>query len=610
MKDIPIESLHRHLGARPLENGHSTFRVWSPTSQSVQVQRESDGSRYPLNPEPAGHHAAVLPQFKAGDRYRIIFDDGSPMPDPASRYQPDGVHGPSEIVDSTFAWTDLDWTGVQPKNWVIYELHVGAFTDAGTFLAAIDRLDELSQLGITAIELMPVADAAGRWNWGYDGVNLFAPNRNYGTPDDFRRLIDAAHAKGIAVFLDVVYNHLGPEGNYLGASGPYLSTRHHTVWGSAPNFDDPEHGQECRRFFIANAIYWLDEFHLDGLRIDAIHCMKDDRPEHVVVEMSRAVASWRRQSGRRAVLIAESNVYDADMLKPIKDGGCGFDAQWSDDFVHSVLASLRPGEQLCHRSYQPATDLDQVLRMGYVYSGTLQGNRGREHVTQPVSTEGLIRCIQNHDFIGNHPLGQRLTELTSPSAHRAAATLMMLLPSVPMIFMGEEFACDRPFGFFVDFGDDFLRQSVIEGRRREYPQHDWSNGILPTDQSAFMHSKIGPIRDQSMWDFYRTLIQLRKSWLENGILSDHFMSVDNDVESGVYRIRYQQGSMAAGMSVCLRPEGQFNRCESQSAGQPETELPAMGLGQQCDILVDTRSLDPMAATWALVWQMSVTSKSR
>jgi maltooligosyltrehalose trehalohydrolase len=606
MKDIPIESLHRHLGARPLQNGGSSLAVWSPTSRRVHVQKESDGSRHRLDPAPGGYHWAILPQFKAGDHYRLVFDDGPPLPDPASRYQPDGVHGASEIIDCEFAWTDLDWAGVPIEDWVIYEMHIGAFTEEGTFLAAIDRLDELSELGITAIELMPVADAAGRWNWGYDGVNLFAPNRNYGTPDDFRRLIDAAHAKGIAVFLDVVYNHLGPEGNYLGASGPYLSMRHQTVWGSAPNFDDPDHGQECRRFFIANAIYWLDEFHLDGLRIDAIHCMKDDRPEHVVVEMSRAVASWRSQTRRAAVLIAESNVYDADMLKPIADGGCGFDAQWSDDFVHSVLASLRPGEQLCHRSYQPATDLDQVLRMGYVYSGTLRGNRGRQRVTEPVPTSGLIRCIQNHDFIGNHPLGQRLTRLTSASAHRAAATLMMLLPSIPMIFMGEEFASDRAFGFFVDFGDEHLRRSVIEGRRREYPQHDWSGGILPTEESAFLQSKIGPIHDRSMWDFYRVLIRVRKSWRALRMLNHQGMSVDNDLESGIYRIRYQQGSLTAGMTVCLRPVNQLQVDATESAEACRTKLRDMGLERGSNILIDTRTQDSQAASWALVWETPIT----
>ena len=290
-------------------------------------------------------------------------------------FKPAGVHGASQVIDHAFDWTDQDWQGVPQEDLIIYELHIGSFTESGTFLAAIERLDELVELGVTAIELMPLATAAGRWNWGYDGVNLFAPSPNYGSPDDLRRLINAAHHKGLAVILDVVYNHLGPEGNYLADFGPYFSKRHTTPWGAAPNFDD-QGSEQLRRFFVANAIGWLDEYHFDGLRVDAIHCMRDDNDPHIASQISKAVTQWSEKTGRKTTLIAESNVYDPNMLAPRSSGGIGFDAEWCDDFLHGVFAVVRPGEQLCHRSYQ-ADDLQQTLKYGFVYEGTLREQRGR-----------------------------------------------------------------------------------------------------------------------------------------------------------------------------------------------------------------------------------------
>jgi malto-oligosyltrehalose trehalohydrolase len=501
----------------------------------------------------SGYHVAEIDNVRVGDQYLFQFGTGPPRPDPASRFQPAGVHGPSEVVSSEFPWSDADWTGVGREDLIIYELHTGAFTDAGTFAAAVSRLDELVELGITAIELMPVSDAAGRWNWGYDGVCLFAPNHNYGTPEDLRRLVDAAHGKGLAVILDVVYNHLGPEGNYLGESGPYLSSRHTTVWGAAPNFDDPVHGRELRKFFIANAIHWYHEYHIDGLRVDAIHCMKDESETHVVAEMSQAVKEWSRQSARPAMLIAESNVYDPNMLAPVKEGGIGFDAEWCDDFLHSVFAVVRPGEQVCHRSYERDTDLDQTLRMGYVYEGTLRGECGRQVPKSRVDTRGLIYAIQHHDFIGNHPLGKRLHQLTSPETQRAASALLILSPAIPMLFMGEEFACERPFQFFVDFTDDDLREAVVAGRKREYPQHDWAHGTLPIDSNAFYDSRIGTAEagDREMRAWYQSLIRLRKEWRASGWLRDANLTVENDLEYGFFSLRYTSRGSIVTVAVRL-----------------------------------------------------------
>ena len=496
------------------------------------------------------YHVVEIEDVRAGDRYSINLVRNKIIwirrIDPASRFQPDGVHGPSQVVSSDFDWQDSNWRGVPKDDWVVYELHLGAFSDAGTFSSTIARLDELVELGITAIELMPVADCAGRWNWGYDGVNLFAPNRNYGSPDDLRRLVDAAHAKGLAVFLDVVYNHLGPEGNYLGVSGPYLSAHHSTVWGSAPNFDDPVHGCELRRFFIANAIHWYEEYHLDGLRVDAIHCMRDNSDPHVA-EMSAAVKAWASESGRPAMLIAESNVYDPQMLSPLDEGGIGFDAEWCDDFLHSLFAVVRPGERLCHRSYEPAADLHQTLTTGFVYEGTLHDERGRRPAAERVGTHGLVYSIQHHDFIGNHPLGKRLHQLTSLETQRTAAALLLLSPAIPMLFMGEEFACERPFQFFVDFGDEHFRSAVVEGRKREYPQHDWSGGVLPIDPRAFHDSKIGPAEDgnQEMRRWYRELLAVRKEWRSSGLLCDANLTVRNDLDQGMFSLSYQNGDQLA-----------------------------------------------------------------
>ncbi len=400
---------------------------------------------------------------------------------------------------------------------------------------------------------MPVADAPGRWNWGYDGVYLFAPNRNFGTPDDLRRLVDAAHAKGLAVILDVVYNHLGPEGNYLAAFGPYYSSKHSTPWGDAPNFDDPTHGQQLRRFFIANAVYWFDEFHVDALRVDAIHCMKDDSDPHVAVEISAAIEAWSKETGRPTALIAESNVYDPNMSAPRSEGGIGFHAQWCDDFLHSLFAVVRPVDRLCHRNYEGSSDLEQTLRFGYVYDATFQQPPKRRRPNTRVDTSRLIYSIQNHDFVGNHPLGQRFHQLTSRHAQRAAATLLILSPAIPMLFMGEEFCCDQAFRFFVDFSDEQLRKAVVDGRRSEYPQHDWSTGLLPTDELTFEESKIGLVADgdPDTRSWYQSLIKLRKNWRESGLLTDQNLTVETDLESGYYCLRYSNSQQSAMVAVRL-----------------------------------------------------------
>ncbi|TWT81874.1 Malto-oligosyltrehalose trehalohydrolase [Planctomycetes bacterium CA13] len=558
---IPPMELHRYLGAHAYLDAHSVgppktrFLVWAPLAETIEVHRVGLDSSFALTKDSEGYHLGVWDACGDGDRYFLSVDGGPPRPDPVSHYQPLGVHGPSEVTNPDFDWTDQDWVPPAADDLVIYELHVGAFTAEGTFAAAIERLDELVELGVTAIELMPLAESAGRWNWGYDGVGFFAPSHNFGTPQELKRLVDAAHSKGVAVIVDVVYNHLGPEGNYLDDFAPYFSSDHTTPWGEAPNFDDPDWGIDVRRFVISNAIYWLDTFHFDGLRVDAIHCTRDESDPHVVAEMSDHVTQWSEANDRKVFLIAESNVYDPEMLVPRINGGVGFDAAWCDDFLHSVFATVRPGEQLSNRTYRPETDLAQVLAKGYVYQGTLRKERRRETPNERVKTHGLVYSIQNHDFIGNHPLAKRFHQLTSIETQRAAATLLLLTPAIPMLFMGEEFASNRPFLFFVDFGDERLQKAVVTGRHEEYPQHDWSQGMLPTDPTAFESSKLESKEEGNlaMWQWYQSLIQLRKELRSEGILCDEAIHTQFDAGQGIYRIDYRSPDQVVTVFSRLAP---------------------------------------------------------
>lgn len=560
-------------GAVPVGHHRTRFRLFAPAHELMSVQLMNSLEDHPsrllqLRTIGDGWHELIVDHCPVGTRYNYAIGgqltgpgdlpSAVTFPDPASRFQPAGVHGPSQVVSSRFPWQhDASPRATRREDCVVYELHLGAFTENGTYLGAIDRLDELIQLGVTAIELMPIAECPGRWNWGYDGTHWFAPMHTFGTPDDFRRFIDAAHGKGLLVFADVVYNHFGPEGNYWSLLGDYLTSKHHTPWGAAPNFDEHETAAWIRRFVIDNAIYWLDEFHLDGLRVDAIHCMADDSEEHITRQFGREVRQWSEQNQRRIWLIAESNVYDAAMIDAVADGGTGFDAQWCDDFAHSLFAVIRPQERLTVRTYQPGVDLTTTLDRGFVFQGNVHGYRGREATVgdHRVDTSGLIYCIQNHDFIGNHPTGQRLHHITSLETQASAAALLLLSPAIPMLFMGEEFACEHPFAFFVDFGDETLKQAVINGRQREYPQHDWSTGVLPTDELAYRSAKLGPADagNAKMRSWYRDLIKLRKRMIGEGVLSGENVKVATDINLGLYSLRYRTGSNELAVLVRLSP---------------------------------------------------------
>jgi len=423
----------------------------------------------PLERLPDGTHTGVVEGASAGDCYRYRLDAEGPHPDPASRFQPEGVHGPSQIVDArSFAWSDAGWPGVPLAELVVYELHVGTFTPAGTFAGATTQLPYLRDLGVTAIELMPVADFPGRWNWGYDGVCLFAPARCYGTPNELRHLVDTAHRLGLGVLLDVVYNHFGPDGAYAHAFSPYyFSQRHETPWGDAVNLDGP-HSDMVRAFFIDNALHWIFEYHVDGLRLDATHALFDDRPRPFLAECAAAVRDT--VAGREMLLIAEDRRNLADIIRQPAAGGWGFDAVWADDFHHQLRRHLAGDNEGYYRDYSGSIrDLATTLRRGWFYCGEHSVHCGGPRGSDPagLAPRQFVICTQNHDQVGNRALGDRLHHQIDLAAYRAATVLFLCAPETPLLFMGQEWAASAPFLYFTDHLPA-LGQLVTEGRRTEF----------------------------------------------------------------------------------------------------------------------------------------------
>jgi maltooligosyltrehalose trehalohydrolase len=453
--------------------GFTSFRVWAPEHRSVDLVLEGTGTSspdmLPLTAERCGYWSARL-AVPPGTRYRYRLDgnDDATFPDPASRFQPEGVHGPSQVVDpASFAWTDGGWRAPALDRLVFYEIHVGTFTPQGTFRGAIDRLPALRELGVTAIELMPVADFPGTRNWGYDGVALFAPARCYGTPDDLRALVDAAHGEGLAVFLDVVYNHLGPDGAYANAFSPYYFTdAHESPWGRGVNLDGP-HSPEVRRFFIENALHWVHEYHIDGLRLDATHALQDDSPTHFLAELTTTV---RQHAGRAVTFVAEDHRNLAHMLRPVSAGGWGIDAVWADDFHHHVRVHAARDREGYYQDFSgDVADLVTTLRQGWFFTGQHSAHLGERRGTDPAGLrpEQFVVCIQNHDQIGNRADGARLNHEVDLATYRALSALLAFVPYTPLLFMGQEWAASSPFMFFTDHAPD-LGRKVTEGRRQEF----------------------------------------------------------------------------------------------------------------------------------------------
>jgi len=527
---VDLEMLTREgwqldLGAWPIGSSKIHFRVWAPYANQVAVELLGQSqlpidSPVQMKPCERGYFEATVCGIEPGAHYRYVLDGQKSRPDPVSRFQPDGVHGCSVVIDPhTFLWSDDRWSGIPIQRFIIYELHVGTFTREGTFQAIIPLLDYLQQeVGITAIELMPVAQFPGARNWGYDGVFPFAVQSSYGGPDGLRAFVNACHERGIAVVLDVVYNHLGPEGNYLGDFGPYFTDRYRTPWGCAINYDGRD-SDEVRAYFINNALYWVTEFHIDALRLDAIHGIFDCSTRHILGELTEVVHAQAERLGRLIHVIAESDLNDVRVIAPIAEGGCGLDGQWNDDF-HHALHTVLTGERTGY--YEDFGQLDQLataLKEGFVYSGQRSCFRRRRHgsasIARPPSQ--FIVYSQNHDQVGNRAGGDRLSTLVPHEALKVAAAACLLAPNIPLLFMGEEYGETAPFQYFIDHGDPILVEAVRKGRRAEFAAFAWEGEVPdPQNSSTFERSRVHP-GPQSQGEraqllrWYHQLIALRKS---------------------------------------------------------------------------------------------------
>lgn len=459
----------RSFGAQPLA-GATRFSVWAPRAAGVSVLVES-GSRageHAMARAETGTFSATVRGIGPGDLYRYRVDGSAPMPDPASRFQPLGVHGPSEVIDpAAYRWNDEGWCGVDPARAVIYELHVGTFTVEGTFRAAAARLPYLRDLGVTIVELMPVADFPGTRNWGYDGVDLYAPARVYGRPDDLRRFVEDAHRNGLGVMLDVVYNHLGPDGAYMNAFAPsFFTSRHASAWGDGVNLDGPD-SPMVRRFIVENAMHWIDEYHADGLRLDATHALADDSPTPIVAEI---VAEVRAAAGRPVMIVAEDHRNLATMVREPEEGGWGLDGIWADDFHHIMRRILAGDSEGYYEDYRPSVeDLAATLRQGWFYTGQRSRHLSAPRGTDPagIAPRKFVICLQNHDQIGNRAYGDRLHHSIPLAAYRAASAVLLAAPMTPLLFMGQEWAARAPFRYFTDHTTE-LGRAIVDGRRKEF----------------------------------------------------------------------------------------------------------------------------------------------
>ena len=536
-------------GAVPQTDGCTRFSVWAPGAKAVEVAISRDGGvrTFPLQRDDAGVHSGTLPRVPAGTDYTYRLDGGPDRPDPVSRWRPAGVHGPTRIVDpGAFQWADTGWRGLQVADLIIYELHVGTFSRAGTFDGVIERLPMLQDLGVTAIEIMPVSEFPGSRNWGYDGVSLYAVQSTYGGPNGLKRLVDAAHRRGLAVLLDVVYNHLGPEGNYLREFGPYFSDRYRTTWGDGFNLDGPD-SDEVRRYVVDNAVYWVTEYHLDGLRLDAVDRIVDLSPVHIAEELGAAVHAQGDALGRRTLVIAEIDANDPRWVRPREAGGYGLDAHWSDDFHHSVHVALTGERDGYYADFTEAGAVAKVLGQRYVNDGRYSPHRRRRHgrSAADVPADRFVVAIQNHDQTGNRARGERLASLVARDALRLAAALLLLSPYVPLLFMGEEHGETNPFLYFVSHGDPTLIEAVRKGRQVEFASFGWK-GEVPDPQAEDAFEASRPRWDRAeagegalMVALYRELIRLRRTepGLRPGAAA---VRVRHDEAAGWVTVRYDK----------------------------------------------------------------------
>jgi len=509
------------LGAIPMGDDTVRFRVWAPYANDIAVQLlDKERPAVPLRPEAHGYFEALIPEVAPLAPYRYLLNGSKARPDPASRFQPEGVHGPSAVVDpNAFLWMDQSWNGLPLKDFIIYELHVGTFTNAGTFEAVIPRLSYLKEtVGITAVELMPVAQFPGRRNWGYDGAHPFAVQASYGGPEGLKRLVNACHRIGLAVILDVVYNHLGPEGNYLGDFGPYFTDRYQTPWGWAINYDGPE-SDAVRHYVISNALYWVTEYHIDALRLDAVHGIFDFSARHILKELALAVHQQAGRLGRQVFLIAETDLNDVRIIDPPTSGGYGLDGQWNDDFHHALRVALTGERTGYYQDFHGLNDLGTALREGFVYSGQYSAYRRRRHgnSSEHCRPSRFVVFSQNHDQVGNRAVGDRVSTQLPLEALKVVCATVLLSPNIPLLFMGEEYGEQAPFQYFIEHGDPDLVEAVRQGRRREFAHFGWKPEDIPDpqDPATFercrLHRTELDCRQTGLLRWTNALIQLRKT---------------------------------------------------------------------------------------------------
>ena len=536
------------IGASCLGGNKCKFVVWGPLLEALEVRVVAPLERaVPMRMIEGGCWEAIVENIPPASLYFYRLNGTTDRPDPASRFQPEGSHGPSSVVDhSAFTWGDAEWRGLPLEQMIIYELHVGTFTAEENFDAVIPRLGELWELGINAIELMPISQFPGGRNWGYDGTYPFAVQNSYGGPDALKRLVNACHKIGMAVILDVVYNHFGPEGNYTECFGPYLTSKYQTPWGKAINFDD----HLCagvRNYFIENALHWFRDYHVDALRLDATHAIFDCSPKHILQELAEVTLQLSLERGRRFHLIAESDLNDPRIVLPIESGGYGLGAQWCDDFHHSLRAMLTHEREGYYKDFGTISHLEKAYKEGFVYTGQYSEFRKRPHggPSEDIPAHTLVVFAQNHDQVGNRMFGERLPSLVSFEALKLAAGAVMLAPYIPMLFMGEEYAETSPFLYFVSHGDPDLVRAVREGRKAEFEAFRW-RGEPPDPQSpeTFLRSKVrwedrAQGNHRTMLQFYKRLIKLRKEIPALSTLSKENIQVQSAADTLLLLRRWQ-----------------------------------------------------------------------
>ncbi len=534
------------LGAIYRGDGRCSFLLWAPKAQRVEVRIVAPGERLiAMERDDRGYHRAVADGIGPGALYLYRLDGGVERPDPASRHQPQGVHGPSRVVDSRFGWGDGSWTGMTLRDYILYELHVGTFSAEGTFEGVIRHLGELVDLGVTALEIMPVAQFPGARNWGYDGVYPFAVQNSYGGPEGLKRLVDACHRRGIAVVLDVVYNHLGPEGNCLADFAPYFTDTHRTPWGAALNFDGPW-SDEVRCYFIENALHWVREYHIDAFRLDAVHGIFDQSARPFLEELAEAVRGESRRAGRPVHLIAESNLNDPRFARSAEEGGLGLDALWNDGFHHALHALLTGEREAYYVDFGRFDQLQKAFREGFVFTGDYSVYRRRRYgrSSRSLPTERLVVYAQNHDQVGNRALGDRLSVLVGFEALKLAAGAVLLSPYTPLLFMGEEWGETAPFPYFIDHSDPALVEATRRGRLEEFAHLRQERRITdPADESTFRSAKLDRSKRDSgrhaaLLGLHRELIRIRKDLAARGCLGRTSFAVAGDEKEQALFVRY------------------------------------------------------------------------